>query len=111
MRFEILANRQQPQPFWWRFVAANNRIIATSGEYYTGKGSAEHGINLVKGTTSVNQYEFYRDTANQWRFRLKALNGQIIAVASEGYHNQGDCVSACQLLVSTNVFTPVHDLT
>lgn len=111
MRFEIHANYQQRQPFWWRFVAHNNRIIAVSGEFYAAKARADHGITLVKMTTSITQYDFYKDASNQWRFHLRAANGQIICVSSEAYHHEADCRAACQLLVTTNAATAVHDLT
>jgi uncharacterized protein YegP (UPF0339 family) len=48
MRFYIYVdvNRQ-----WrWRLVAANNRIIANSGEGYYNKADCLAAINLVKGT-------------------------------------------------------------
>jgi uncharacterized protein YegP (UPF0339 family) len=111
VRFEIHHNLQQTQPFWWRFVATNNRIIAVSGEFYAAKSSAQHGISLVKGTTSIAQYDIYKDAASQWRFRLRATNSQIICVSSESYWNEADCRSACQLLVNTNAVTAVVDNT
>lgn len=43
-------------------------------------------------------YEKYRDTANQWRWRLIAGNGRIIANSGEGYHNETDCDSAINLV-------------
>lgn len=30
-------------------------------------------------------FEVYEDKAHQWRFRLKAGNGEIVAAASESY--------------------------
>ena len=41
----------------WRFVAANGRIIATSGESYWNKADCEHGIMLVKGSSNAPVYE------------------------------------------------------
>ena len=32
----------------WRLKSANGQIIATSGEGYTSKSSAQNGINAVK---------------------------------------------------------------
>ena len=34
--------------------------------------------------------ETYQDKRKQWRWRLKADNGKIIAASSEGYNNQHD---------------------
>lgn len=35
----------------WTLYAANGKKIADSGEGYWNKADAQHGINLVKGTT------------------------------------------------------------
>jgi uncharacterized protein YegP (UPF0339 family) len=37
----------------WTLYAANNKKIADSGESYWNKVDAQHGINLVKGTTTT----------------------------------------------------------
>ncbi len=40
--------------YWrWRLLAANNRIIADSGEGYHNKQDALHGIHLVKSAYSA----------------------------------------------------------
>ena len=31
------------------------------------------------------RFEIYKDAASEWRWRLKARNGEILAMASEGY--------------------------
>ena len=38
----------------------------------------------------MSEYEIYRDNG-QYRWRLKADNGEIVAQSSEGYHNKSDC--------------------
>jgi len=37
-------------------------------------------------------FEWYKDKAGKYRFRLKAANGEIIAV-SEGYNSKESCVN------------------
>ena len=44
---------------------------------------------LVKEAASP-KFEVYRDTAGQFRFRLKAQNGEIV-LASEGYTAKASC--------------------
>lgn len=38
----------------WRLFAANNEIIADSGEGYRNKRDCLHGIQLVKGSTHAS---------------------------------------------------------
>lgn len=42
--------------------------------------------------------EYYRDVANQWRFRVKANNHKIIAV-SEGYNSKQACMNGIRSLI------------
>jgi len=37
------------------------------------------------------KYEIYQDKRGEWRWRLKAANGRILAVSSEGYTAKIDC--------------------
>lgn len=43
----------------------------------------------------------YKGSDSQWRWRLKASNGEIIA-SGEAYRNRQDCVDAVNLVMSTN---------
>lgn len=45
---------QDTAGYWrWRFVAANNRIIAVSSESYHNKNDCLWSINLVKGSANA----------------------------------------------------------
>ena len=90
--------------------AANGETIATS-EVYTTKnaclcGAQSVGRNApaaaVEDHTAERcekqrnpKFEIYRDHAGEYRFRLKAKNGQVIAV-SEGYAAKASCVGGVQ---------------
>lgn len=79
--------------------AGNGEIIATS-EVYNSMASCKNGIESVKkNAIAANledqtvegykeeknpKFEVYKDKAGEFRFRLKATNGQIIATG-EGY--------------------------
>ncbi len=41
----------------WRLKAANNEIIAVSGEGYRNKADCLHGIDLVKSSTNAEVQE------------------------------------------------------
>ncbi len=36
-------------------------------------------------------FEIYRDARKEYRWRLKAANGQVIATAGQGYKARADC--------------------
>ncbi|MCX7900355.1 MAG: DUF1508 domain-containing protein [Methylocystis sp.] len=44
------------------------------------------------------KFELYKDAKGEYRWRLKALNGNIIATSSEGYKTKGDCEHAIKLV-------------
>ena len=85
--------------------AGNGQVIATS-EVYTTEAACKNGIASVQKNAPVaaveNQtvegyateknpkFEIYKDKAGEFRFRLKATNGQVIAV-SEGYTALAGC--------------------
>ena len=85
--------------------ATNGQVIATS-EVYTTEAACRNGIeSVMKNAPVANvedqtvenfevmkhpKFEMYQDKAGEYRFRLKATNGQIIAV-SEGYVAKASC--------------------
>ncbi len=84
--------------------AGNGEVIATS-EVYRSLASCKKGIASVMKNSAADiedqtvedyapvknpKFEIYKDKAGEFRFRLKATNGQIIAV-SEGYKAMKSC--------------------
>lgn len=85
--------------------ATNGEVIATS-EVYKTKTSCKKGIESVKKNAVIAavedqtkegfakeknpKFEIYKDKAGEFRFRLKAKNGEIIATG-EGYKTMKSC--------------------
>ncbi len=46
-------------------------------------------------------FEMYRDHNKQHRWRLRAANGEIIAVSSESYREKRDCDHGIELVKSS----------
>ncbi len=46
----------------------------------------------------------------EYRWRLRAGNGRIIADSGEGYFNKADCFDAIRLVEMTSTLTPVADI-
>jgi len=82
--------------FRWRLKAANGAILATAGQGYKARADAKHGIELVQmaGADEKLKFELYDDAKKEHRWRLKAANGQVVAVSSEGYRAKADAERA-----------------
>jgi len=94
--------------FRFNLVASNGQVIATS-ETYSSKDSCLNGIESVRKictshvedqtkegyeTLTHPKYEVYKDKAGEFRFRLKARNGEIV-VTGEGYKAKESCLNGC----------------
>ena len=93
--------------FKFDLKAGNGEVIATS-EVYTAEQSCLNGIESVRKnavdakledqtvenfeTVTNPKFEVYVDKAGEFRFRLKARNGEIIATG-EGYKAKASCLN------------------
>lgn len=50
----------------------------------------------------------YQDDVGEWRWRVRARNGKILAEGGEGYKREADCRKALALLA--NGFRGAHDM-
>ena len=87
--------------------ASNGQTILTS-EVYESAAACEQGVASVRKNAPIAnvedqtvegwetlthpKFEVYEDKAGEFRFRLKASNGQIIGV-SEGYKAKASCLN------------------
>lgn len=90
--------------------ATNGEVILTS-EIYSTEAACRNGIESVrKNAPAANvenqtlesyetlahpKFEMYEDKAGEFRFRLKARNGEIIAT-SEGYTAKAGCLNGIE---------------
>lgn len=102
--------------------ATNGEVIATS-EVYTSEAACKKGIASVIANAPVAnvedqtvegfevakhpKYEIYVDKAGEFRFRLKAKNGQIIAV-SEGYKAKPSCINGIESVKKNAANSPIE---
>ena len=101
--------------------ATNGQVIATS-EVYNSMDACKNGIASVAKNAPVAavedqtvegfateknpKFEIYKDKAGEFRFRLKASNGQIIA-ASEGYVKKDSCKNGIESVKKNAADAPV----
>ncbi len=54
-------------------------------------GGLMAAASLGARTDRGSSFEVYRDGKGEWRWRLKAANGKVIADSAEGYKDRADC--------------------
>jgi len=102
--------------------AGNGEVIATS-EVYSAMAACKNGIESVRknsaaakvedqtvedfATVTNPKFEVYTDKAGEYRFRLKARNGEIIAV-SEGYKSKSSCMNGIESVRKNAPDAPVE---
>ena len=90
--------------------ASNGEVIATS-EVYSSEDACKKGIASVQKNAPAAavedqtvegyaeekhpKFEVYTDKAGEFRFRLKATNGQVIATG-EGYKAKASCLNGIE---------------
>lgn len=101
--------KQTDTGFKFDLKASNGEVIATS-EVYTTETACKNGIESVRKccvggvedqtvegfeTVKNPKFEVYTDKAGEYRFRLKARNGEVVAV-SEGYKAKPSCLNGVE---------------
>ncbi len=99
--------------FRFNLKAGNGEVIATS-QTYKSLDSCKNGIESVRKNAPIAniedqtkegyteeknpKFEIYTDKAGEFRFRLKAKNGEIIATG-EGYKALAGCKNGIESIV------------
>ncbi len=105
--------KQAKNGMMFNLKAGNGEIIATS-EVYASLDACKNGIASVQKNAPIAaiedqtkadfqteknpKFEVYADKRGEFRFRLKAANGQIIATG-EGYKAKASCLNGIASIV------------
>ena len=96
--------------FTFSLKATNGQEILAAGEGFKTLATCKNSIESVKKnalahvedqtvegfeTLTHPKYEVYQDKAGEFRFRLKARNGQIVGT-SEGYTAKAGCLNGIE---------------
>lgn len=110
---KFVINRTKDGGFKFNLVAGNGEIIATS-EVYTQKPKCKVGIASVQKNSKAEienqtegkyvelsrpKYQVYKDKKGEFRFRLIATNGRIIATG-ESYKALSGCINCIKSIAS-----------
>lgn len=117
-KFEV---KQVKSGFKFNLKAGNGEIIAVS-EIYTSESTCLNGVESVRKNapeapvedqTVENfeqlkhpKFELYQDKAGEYRFRLKAKNGEIIATG-ESYKAKASCLNGIDSIKRNAPESPV----
>jgi uncharacterized protein YegP (UPF0339 family) len=65
-------------------------------EFY--EGQVEHCAEALGDADAHRTFRVYKDAGGEWRWRLVAGNGRIIADSGEGYLHKQDCLHGIELV-------------
>lgn len=103
--------------------ATNGQVVASSQVYKSMKTCLNGTASVVKNAPiaaledqtvegyvkqKCPKFEVYVDKKGEYRFRLKAINGQIIAV-SEGYVKIASCMNGIDSVRKNAVDAPIEE--
>lgn len=109
--------------FVFNLKASNGQVIAVSEVYSTEK-ACNNGIESVRKNCVADvedqtvegfekiknpKFEVYTDKAGEYRFRLKAKNGEIIATG-EGYKAKTSCLKGIESIKKNAPEAPVEKI-
>lgn len=107
---KFVITKTKSEEFTFHLKATNGQEILSAGESFTTLATCKNSIESVKKnalahvedqtvegykTLTHPKFEVYQDKAGEYRFRLKAKNGQNIG-KSEGYKTKASCLNGVE---------------
>ena len=78
-------------------------LVAAAGGAFLADGA--------DGAAATMTFEMYKDAKGEFRWRLKATNGQIIATGGQGYSAKADCKHAIESIQKHAAAATIEDMT
>jgi len=100
----------------WRLRAANDELVAMSEEGFASKASVVRALGVVRKNVAAAEdhleltaddeaeggtakgFEIYEDKAGKWRWRLRAANGELLAIPEQGFASKAGVVKALDVV-------------
>lgn len=108
--------------FTFSLKAGNGEVVCIGGEVYNALASCKNGCESVSknapvaavedqtvegfSTEKCPKFEIYTDKKGEFRFRLKATNGQVIC-SSEGYTTKPACKNGIESVKKNAADAPI----
>ena len=80
----------------WRLLHENGNILADGGEGYSRRRDARRAVDRIRDGLADLSFETYEDAAGDYRWRLTASNGKIVADSGEGYASESGVEDAVE---------------
>ncbi|HQC55068.1 MAG TPA: YegP family protein [Clostridia bacterium] len=115
--------------FVFYLVASNHETLAHGGEAYKYESSCIGGIESVRNFSPIvfdgkiedqtkekvekvtnPKWEVYKDKEGKFRFRLRANNGNLIAISEAGYVSKQGCINGMKSVANQSKDAPVIKL-
>jgi large subunit ribosomal protein L21 len=113
--FEIIEDKAGQ---WrWRLRARNGELVAMSEQGFTTKAGVVRSLDVVRRNTAAAEgyeeilpaedggetktakgFEIYEDKSGHWRWRLRAGNGELLAVPEQGFSSKAGVVRALDVV-------------
>lgn len=101
----------------WRLTSGSD-LIADSGEGYSSKSGVREAVDRVQkdaGNADVLEagtphFEVFEDRGGEWRWRMIASNGRIVADSGEGYSSKSAARRAIENVQSDAEVADVTDI-
>jgi uncharacterized protein YegP (UPF0339 family) len=78
-------------------------LVAAAGGAFLSTDAAQAAATMT--------FEVYKDAKGEFRWRLKATNGQIIATGGQGYSAKADCKHAIESIQKHAAAATIEDMT
>jgi len=100
----------------WRLRAANGELLAIPEEGFASKASVVRALGVVRKNVAAAEdhleltaedeaegrtakgFEIYEDKSGQWRWRLRAANGELLAIPEQGFASKAGVVKALDVV-------------
>ncbi len=113
MAFEIYEDKAGE---WrWRLRASNGELVAMSEQGFSSKSGVVRALDVVRRNVAeaegheeapegddesknITGFEIYEDKAGEWRWRLRASNGELLAIPEQGFSSKSGVVRALDVV-------------
>ena len=101
----------------WRLRARNGELVAMSEQGFTTKTGAIRALDVVRRNVAeaeghqeaatgddaaeagiIKGFEIYEDNSGHWRWLLRASNGEVLAIAEQGFASKSGVIKALDVV-------------